>query len=1206
MSDAAQRALAADEQVLRVDLRDRHSIEEVVVLPEFQQWKTGESSLCLFIDSLDERRNLDDGSRLLGALERGPRHKLRLRIACRTGELPDRFDSALSGWWGEAREVAHLELLPLTRDDVLAAARGADVDAEAFLAEVLRRDVVALATRPITLQFLLELFRTQRSLSKDRGELYRAGCEYLCREFSITRRDHRQCGALTVDRRVAIARRIAAVTVLAQRPILYLERPLAGLPPEAADPHSLAGGREADASGTFEVTAESVKEVIVQTGLFTGHGEGRFGWTHLTYAEFLAAEFLYERALDAAGLRRVLMPPALDRQVPQVLRRVASWLSTREEGLFDTLLADDVSVLLHADLGEHSDAHRSAIVTNLLARVEAGDLHAPDVPTAAYRRLYHSGLAEQLRPWIEDPRAYFMVRRVAIDIAEHCALTALAPSLLQVACEETEDSRMRSEALATFTTIAGPEYHALVMPLLNSPNDPNDQLRGYALAYLRGALPTGELIRHLVQPNHPSFYGKYWKFLNYELVPQIADDELPPFLDWLETYIGQAARTNSGDFIDRTASALRRRAWAAIGQPGVLSRLVRMVLARLKQGEDVFGGQPFEDLEPSPAVLLGDRETRRRLVTALVTSEEFPEIGGWCLCDKGGLVRAEDLGWLVQAFDCTEGPEAPGRWMELIVYRVFSGGHCDEDIEPVLALAERNPLLQHQLRWLLGPIELDSPEAERARQNGAANEKIRASFEDHRSREGLGLDPPERLLHVLGRAERDTHGAVFSVFSALKRDTHSRLWMWSCADPSQLPGWASATPETRERILAVVRAFVVREDGSITTKWYERASHEAYQALRLLAARNRTWLDKQPTAFWRRWAPTIVACPIRDGAEDHVGLLLSARRHAPEEFLWALALVTDREVQHERATTARGLGTCWDDEIAALLLAKAHDPDVGGEGLASLLTVLLMNGFSAAGDVCRDLLASASSDRARAAALALLIADVQANWPMLADVFATVPVLADAVFHDLSENAVSAMARRCEPSRLADVYAWITAARISAPEHAGELLAALRKQLTERGAILALEAVRRLMAAFPDDGMLPIAHASARESLGKKGWKSWAIGDVLLLRPGSPSQGQTRAYDALIDGLWDLFETPERVGDWLRRTRWDDLGPNDLSIGGPGGSRLGWMAELVDKMVARGIDADELRERLNRWFPDRPDAISRLHDLWMVVSRQPC
>lgn len=137
-----------------------------------------------------------------------------------------------------------------------------------------------------------------------------------------------------------------------------------------------------------------------------------------------------------------------------------------------------------------------------------------------------------------------------------------------------------------------------------------------------------------------------------------------------------------------------------------MSRLVRMIFARLREGEDVFGGLPYEDIEPSPAVLLGDRETRRRVVTALVTSDEFPQVGGWCVCDRNGLVRAEDLGWLVETFERTEGPETPGRWMELIVSRVYLGGYGDEDPEPVLKLAERNPLLRHQLRRLLGPIGL--------------------------------------------------------------------------------------------------------------------------------------------------------------------------------------------------------------------------------------------------------------------------------------------------------------------------------------------------------------------------------------------------------------------------------------------------------------------------------------------------------------------
>src|SRR5690606_9344782 len=241
MVDVTRRGLPADELLLSVDLCDHRDIDEVIARPEFQAWRSGERLLCLVVASLDERRNLDDASRLLGALGDGPLDRLRLRVACRTGELPLRFGRALVDWWGEPKSVAHLELLPLTRDDVLAAARVADLDAGAFLAEVLRRDVVALATRPITLQILIDLFREQRRLSKDRAELYRSGCAYLCREPSIARRDHRQRGALDVDQRLAIARRIAAVSVLAQKHVIFLERPLAGLPSGAVDLQVFAG-----------------------------------------------------------------------------------------------------------------------------------------------------------------------------------------------------------------------------------------------------------------------------------------------------------------------------------------------------------------------------------------------------------------------------------------------------------------------------------------------------------------------------------------------------------------------------------------------------------------------------------------------------------------------------------------------------------------------------------------------------------------------------------------------------------------------------------------------------------------------------------------------------------------------------------------------------------------------------------------------------
>ena len=45
-----------------------------------------------------------------------------------------------------------------------------------------------------------------------------------------------------------------------------------------------------------------------------------------------------------------------------------------------------------------------------------------------------------------------------------------------------------------------------------------------------------------------------------------------------------------------------------------------------------------------------------------------------------------------------------------------------------------------------------------------------------------------------------------------------------------------------------------------------------------------------------------------------------------------------------------------------------------------------------------------------------------------------------------------------------------------------------------------------------------------------------------------------------------------------------------------------WMAAFVDQLANRGLDADELRHRLDREFPDNTQAIARTHDLWAAVS----
>jgi len=1096
MLDATRGSLRPGESLLPINLRFERDIAAVTAHPFLQAWKNGSHGLCLFVDSLDERREDEDSSRLLGVLRDGPLDRLRLRVACRTGELPHSFGDTLRSWWEDSRHVAYLELLPLTRGDVLTAARLADIDADAFLAEIVLRDVVALATRPLTLQFLIEQFRARSDLAEGRRALYESGCLRLCREPSDTRRDHRRTGRLDAAQRLAVARTIAAVSVLAQKSIFYLEPPMNDPPPGALDLRILAESSICLPA----LTPEDIREVLAHTGLFTARGDGLFGWSHLTYAEFLTAEFLQKRIPDMSQLCRLLAPDALGNQVPFALRGVAAWLSSHQEDVFTSLLVDDVSVLLHTELQEQSDARRAAVVSTLLMRVNAGDMLEPHLPAILYARLSHPSIDDQLRPWIEDSKKSLFARRTAMDIAEGCRSISLIAPLFTIADNIQEDDNVRRAAVAALSAIAGSDARPLIRRLLDCPHDPDDELRGHALTFLMPELEPNELLGYLKYPRNDSFLGKYWKFLNYKFPQMITDSDLPRVIDWYVSYRANDRNHRGIDYIARTEAVLLRRAWRAMPDPNVLNRLAPLVMSNLRRMDSLFGSPSYSDLEPRYQELLKDENRRHLLIGAIVRHDDFPKVSALRLCRQSGLVLGSDLAWLTQEAEGTSDVLLKERWIELIVYCVIDGGHTDDDLDPVLDLAERHPALKHSLRWLLGPVELGSAEAERQRSWHEENEAQLWRFRAYEKKEGSGLLPQERLLHVLGRAESGDLSAVASILTALKSDDAGQLMMWAHDDPSTLPGWKAASPDTRDRIIAVFRRFLATGGEYVAaTAQGVTPLEKAYKALRLLVARDRTWLERQPAELWRRWMSTLVYLPGKTRSVDHDILLRLARRSAPVEFMRSLTFAIEDALQVASADIDRYLGGEWDDEIVALLLARTEDPALTEDGLTTLLTLLVRQGVTAARALCEVWLPLAGTRRARAGARALLIGNMERCWPTLDAAFAADPALALAVFNKLSEEDVATLAQNCSEVQLGELYTFATARRPYAPEHADCLLGALRKQLTGRGTQCALDVIRRLRSAIPDDKLLPLACAMARVSLSAKGWAPLTVYDVLAL-----------------------------------------------------------------------------------------------------------
>lgn len=200
-------------------------IADLFESPTFRQWAEGRYNLHLFLDSLDEcRLQIPHAAKIIArGLERrhGQLGRLRLRISCRTADWPAYLTERLGQFW-ENDAPAIYELLPLRRSDVLLAANHLGVDGDNFVSQVIRSNTQPFAIKPITLQFLLNVFKENGELPGTQSELYKKGCLLLCEESNPARQSANQSGRFSAAEKLAIAELIGAVIVFCNKAAVSL------------------------------------------------------------------------------------------------------------------------------------------------------------------------------------------------------------------------------------------------------------------------------------------------------------------------------------------------------------------------------------------------------------------------------------------------------------------------------------------------------------------------------------------------------------------------------------------------------------------------------------------------------------------------------------------------------------------------------------------------------------------------------------------------------------------------------------------------------------------------------------------------------------------------------------------------------------------------------------------------------------------------
>jgi len=1103
-----------------VDLRSIGSEErlfrKIFEDPAFINWTTGTHRLHLFLDSLDEcSLHVPTLAQILiDELKSYPVSRLSLRIACRTANWPAFLEEGLSALWGKEHfEV--LELAPLRKRDIALAADVEGVNANTFLAAVREADAAAFAIKPVTLKFLLQKYKLNGHLPTSQKALYAEGCRILCAEENTSRIASGNTRQFTETQRLAVASRIAAVTVFSNRYALYTGPDL-GVVPEGCLPISaLSGGKEIANDLSFEVD-ESILRETLDTGLFSSRGSGLIGWAHKTYEEFLAAKYILERALPLDQVCALIThASATDATLVPQLQETAARLAIDRPDILQSVMESDPLILLTSDVAAVEARDRAAIVERMLQNAEVGRMVYREIPhLALLRKLKHPDLAVQLQPYLTRKSGNIVGREAAICIAEACGCLDLQQAMLAIALDTDEPITLRIRAAYTVSRIGDDTHKKQLRPLAQGTagEDPDDELKGCALTGLWPGLCTAhELFSYLTPPQNESLGGAYSSFIYHKFTPHLVAADLLLALQWASQHHGRRNRL-SGAVAD-----ILRLAWKHLDEEGVLDAFTEVVYKRIKAFEPVF---PDDYRTESLSLFAENTAKRRALIGALVqrVTDEKEQIPLIAFAIQA-LSPSEDFGWALEQASLPE--EAVSCQAYAKIARHLFDWQDSEQFEALYNAALKASLLRTEFADILQPVDLNS---EKAQQQKDWYEQDRAR-EESRVPILLTPSPSERVENDLTAFEVGNANA----WSALNYDLQLREYDTQYQndhelDLTLLPGWEAAAPETRDRIVVAAEQYlhqgIPRTEELISSNTLYSSDCAGYRALHLLHSESGDILKQLPEHIWIKWTPIVVFYPVANHGpawEQYQRLLPICYRQAPQSFVSALIQLIDRDNAAGRSPEILDvLSECWDADLAAVLVNKAADPALNLPPFEHILSTLLKGGeekrpnpqaVALAVNVVKSALTNSKRrEVALVAAKVLLVYCPEEGWADIWGLIACQEDFGKALFVNIASQGQlsSLLLSHLSEGRLETLYCWLVEQYPyeSDPEqrtmeaHAGSPAERIRRWRDEvlatlkgRGTSAACAALERLVSQLPHLLFLPFAMRQVRDLMLRNTWE---------------------------------------------------------------------------------------------------------------------
>ena len=932
-------------------------------------------------------------------------------------------------------------------------------------------------------------------------------------------------------------------------------------------------GTEPDVTGhTISVTSARVREVVNNTGLFSGRSDNQMGWSHWSFAEYLAAHYLAIRSLDTTQVLSLITQPSgsvceIRRVVPQ-LRETAGWLCAMRPEFIEHFIQGDPEILLRSAEISLDETLRQKVVQSLLEKVKTG-WRRPAEPFVRrdYSNLAYPGLADQLRPYICDKQEDIRVREVASEIAEHCNVRQLLPELTKVALDSCETPHMRSAAAHHVVRFNDETYILKLRPLLklSSAEDPDRDLMGMALRALWPDHTTAsELFEHLLIAPKPSYYGAYAIFL-HRLPATLTSEQLPIVLKWAINQPQDHLLTlEFGQLIARAIYM----ACEHIDVDGVLPALVQLFVARLQRCDPLMPPCLDANVEPQ---FKHSAALRQRIMDAII--DQLPISDQFITVKVEELCLPEDVPWLVGRIILTSGG-VRDRWFACLMAAYDYS--TSMQLDAILDGMRQSEYLKTRLQQRFAPIELNSKEGQKIKADYLRHQRL-----IHRPRRQKPM-LPQQLEDILKKHLDEAEAGNLDAWWRMNLDmtvcpptAQYPLDAEFQSDLTELPGWKLLDPQDRERSVQVAATYL--QDGEPNDSLWlgknvlHRPAAAGYRAIRLLKKEAPAILKSLPAALWRKWTTIIVAFPEgnrlidNDDLTEITALAYQAARDAIIDALKVMIKKENKELGH--IFVLRRMERCWDKFLAQTILQYVHEEPLKMESVGDVFSELLKHQPANAVEVIeffQSLRQIEPTDyllSAKLAAVLLTYAPHKA-WTSvwltmrLNDEFGKAVITNLATQHD--HNCAGNIATHIDETDVAQFYVYISRLfphaqdphfeethAVQAREAIGMFRDGILRALQDRGTLGACKAIDHIIAKLPKLTWMKYVRPVAVEAMLKETWHGQSPKTIFALVESKERrviENGTQLLDALTESLRRLEKTlhgaTPSVGDlWDERSK---------------------------------------------------------------------